>query len=98
MPENNVVLSVKGIGLSFGGIKALMDVDLEIRKGEIFALIGPNGAGKTSLFNCINGFYRPQEGSIYFEGREITRLPSYERSGRMNDPGGQVEVRHRTLG
>jgi branched-chain amino acid transport system ATP-binding protein len=80
MPENNVVLSAKGISLSFGGIKALMDVDMEIRKGEIFALIGPNGAGKTSLFNCVNGFYRPQEGSIYFEGKEITNLPSYKRA------------------
>jgi branched-chain amino acid transport system ATP-binding protein len=80
MPENNVVLSTKGISLSFGGIQALMDVDMEIRKGEIFALIGPNGAGKTSLFNCVNGFYRPQEGSIYFEGKEITNLPSYQRA------------------
>lgn len=80
MSEDQAILSVKGIGLGFGGIKALMDVDLEIRRGEIFALIGPNGAGKTSLFNCINGFYRPQECSIYFEGREITRLSSYQRA------------------
>lgn len=55
----------------------MLDVDLEIRKGEIFAMIGPNGAGKTSLFNCINGFYRPQRGCIYLEGKDITRLPSH---------------------
>jgi len=79
MPDN-VILSARGIDLNFGGIKALMDVDVDIRQGEIFAIIGPNGAGKTSFFNCINGFYRPQEGSIYFEGREITHLPSYRRA------------------
>ena len=77
MSTNNAILSAKGIDLSFGGIKALSDVDVEIRKGEIFAIIGPNGAGKTSLFNCINGFYRPQGGGIYLEGKDITRLPSH---------------------
>jgi ABC-type branched-subunit amino acid transport system ATPase component len=46
-------------------------------EGEILALIGPNGAGKTALLNCINGFYRPQRGNIYFQGQEITRLPSH---------------------
>jgi branched-chain amino acid transport system ATP-binding protein len=77
MPANNAILSIKGIDLSFGGIKALWDVHLDINPGEIFAIIGPNGAGKTSLFNCINGFYRPQKGSIYFQGKEITHLPSH---------------------
>lgn len=77
MPANNVMLTAKGIGLSFGGIEALVDIDIDVRQGEIFAIIGPNGAGKTSFFNCINGFYRPQKGSINFEGKEITRLPSH---------------------
>lgn len=77
MPANNAMLTAKGISLSFGGIQALMDVDIEIRRGEIFAVIGPNGAGKTSFFNCINGFYRPQQGSIFFEDQEITRLSSH---------------------
>ena len=77
MSENDVMLEAKGIGLSFGGTQALLDVDMEVRRGEIFAIIGPNGAGKTSLFNCINGFYHPPRGSIYFEGREITHLPSH---------------------
>jgi len=77
MPANNVMLNAEGIGLSFGGIQALQNIDVDVRQGEIFAIIGPNGAGKTSFFNCVNGFYRPQEGSIYFKGKEITRLSSY---------------------
>jgi branched-chain amino acid transport system ATP-binding protein len=77
MPANNVILAAEGIGLRFGGIEALADIDIDVRQGEIFAIIGPNGAGKTSFMNCINGFYRPQNGSIYFEGNEITHLPSH---------------------
>ena len=77
MPADNVMLNAEGIGLSFGGIEALVDVDIDVRQGEIFAIIGPNGAGKTSFFNCVNGFYRPQKGSIYFEGKEVTRLKSH---------------------
>ena len=77
MPANNVMLTAEGISLSFGGIEALVDVDVDVRQGEIFAIIGPNGAGKTSFFNCVNGFYRPQKGSIYFEGKEVTRLSSH---------------------
>jgi branched-chain amino acid transport system ATP-binding protein len=77
MPENNVMLTAEGISLSFGGIQALLDVGMDVRQGEVFAIIGPNGAGKTSLMNCINGFYRPDKGSIHFEGKEITRLSSH---------------------
>jgi branched-chain amino acid transport system ATP-binding protein len=77
MPENDVMLTAERISLSFGGIQALLDVGMEVRQGEIFAIIGPNGAGKTSFMNCINGFYRPQTGSIHFEGKEITRLSSH---------------------
>lgn len=77
MPANNVMLRAEAISLSFGGIQALVNIDIDVRQGEIFAIIGPNGAGKTSFFNCINGFYRPQKGSTYFESIEITRLPSY---------------------
>lgn len=77
MPANHAMLTAESISLSFGGIQALLDVGMEVRQGEIFAIIGPNGAGKTSFMNCINGFYRPQRGSIYFEGQEITRLSSH---------------------
>jgi len=73
-------LHVQNISLSFGGIKALQNVDFEVPEGQIFSVIGPNGAGKTSLINSINGFYRPQQGAITFEGRDITNLPPYERA------------------
>ncbi len=76
-----VKLHVDAISLSFGGIKALQNVDFKVNTGEIFAIIGPNGAGKTSLINSINGFYRPQQGSIFFEGQDITQLPAYRRAG-----------------
>ncbi len=75
--EAPVTLRVEDIHLSFGGINALTGVSLECREGEILAIIGPNGAGKTSLLNCLNGFYRPQKGRIFFKGQDITRLPSH---------------------
>jgi branched-chain amino acid transport system ATP-binding protein len=52
----------------------LSDVSFDIRKNEILAIIGPNGAGKTALLNCINGFYKPQKGEIYLNGKKITRM------------------------
>ena len=72
--ENNVKVRIDNLSLSFGGVKALTDVSLDIRENEILAIIGPNGAGKTCLLNCINGFYKPQKGEIYFEERRITRI------------------------
>jgi len=71
------VLDVQGVTLTFGGVKALRNVTFAVEPGELFAIIGPNGAGKTSMFNCINGVYRPQEGSIRFDGAELVgRRPS----------------------
>ncbi len=75
-----VKLHVDNITLSFGGIKALQNVEFEIDAGEIFAVIGPNGAGKTSLINSINGFYSPQQGRILFEGTDISHMPPYQRA------------------
>ncbi len=72
--EKKVRLSIENISLSFGGVRALTDVSLEVRDKEILAIIGPNGAGKTALLNCINGFYKPQKGEIYFNGKKITRM------------------------
>ncbi|MGD0794072.1 MAG: ABC transporter ATP-binding protein [Dehalococcoidales bacterium] len=69
-----VKIRIDNVSLSFGGVRALIDVSAEIRDKEILAIIGPNGAGKTALLNCINGFYKPQKGEIYFEGRRITRM------------------------
>ncbi|MBP0441423.1 ABC transporter ATP-binding protein [Tianweitania sediminis] len=65
-------LEVQGLSLSFGGLKALRDVSFAVEAGSITALIGPNGAGKTSMFNCISGFYRPQQGRILFDGENVT--------------------------
>ncbi|MYE25871.1 MAG: ABC transporter ATP-binding protein [Chloroflexi bacterium] len=76
----SVKLHVDKISLSFGGIKALQDVEFEINSGEIFAVIGPNGAGKTSLINSVNGFYTPQQGRILFEGKDIAHMPPYRRA------------------
>ncbi len=67
-------LRIDHLSLSFGGVHALSDVSLEIRNGEILAIIGPNGAGKTALLNCINGFYKPQQGDIYLDGHRVTRM------------------------
>ena len=71
-------LEVRSLSLSFGGIRALNGVSLEVDPGDLVAVIGPNGAGKTSLMNCITGFYRPTSGQILFRGRDITRLPAHE--------------------
>lgn len=75
--EDKVKLKVEDLHLSFGGLKALAGISLEVKEGEILAVIGPNGAGKTCLLNCVNGFYRPQKGDIFYEGRRITNLPPH---------------------
>jgi len=75
---HETLLSVEGVSLAFGGVKALTDVSFDVRKGEIRAIIGPNGAGKTSMLNVINGFYRPQDGRITFKGRTRSAMRPYE--------------------
>ncbi|MBC8171503.1 MAG: ABC transporter ATP-binding protein [Anaerolineae bacterium] len=75
-----VKLHVQNISLNFGGIRALQDIDFQVQQGEILAVIGPNGAGKTSLINSINGFYRPQFGSIILGGQDISQQPPYQRA------------------
>jgi branched-chain amino acid transport system ATP-binding protein len=67
-------IRIENLSLSFGGVKAIKDVSLDIKDNEILAIIGPNGAGKTCLLNCINGFYKPQKGEIYYENQRITRI------------------------
>lgn len=73
-------LEVRGISLSFGGIRALNDVSFSVKEGEILSIIGPNGAGKTSLINSITGFYRPQQGDILLDGQSLLGLPAYKRT------------------
>ncbi len=77
----NVHMSVRNVSLAFGGTQALNDVGFDVFQGEILAIIGPNGAGKTSMLNCVTGFYRPNTGSITFEGHEITRTPAHKIAG-----------------
>ena len=74
--ERQVKLRIDHLFLSFGGVGALVDLSVDIRDNEILAIIGPNGAGKTALLNCINGFYKPQKGEIYYDGQRITRMRS----------------------
>jgi branched-chain amino acid transport system ATP-binding protein len=71
------VMRVDGVSLTFGGVKVLTSVSFEMARGSIVSVIGPNGAGKTSLVNCINGFYRPQDGTILFKDKDLTKLPSH---------------------
>jgi branched-chain amino acid transport system ATP-binding protein len=68
-----VQLSIAGVAKRFGGVTAVQDISLDLRKGQILSIIGPNGAGKTSLLNMISGFYKPDSGRILLEGRDITR-------------------------
>ena len=68
------LLEVHDVTLRFGGVTALQDVTFDVNRNELFAIIGPNGAGKTSIFNCLNGVYRPQEGTIRFEGAQMVGM------------------------
>ena len=65
------LLSFDAVTLRFGGVTALDDVSFTVTEGELFAIIGPNGAGKTSIFNCLNGVYRPESGEITFMGNSL---------------------------
>jgi branched-chain amino acid transport system ATP-binding protein len=69
--DGQPLLDARDVSLRFGGVTALQGVTFDVERNELFAIIGPNGAGKTSIFNCLNGVYRPQEGTILFEGEEI---------------------------
>ena len=71
--ERPVVLEASGISVSFGGIRAVADVDLHVREGEILGLIGPNGAGKTTVFDVLSGFLVPSAGTVRFLGEDVTQ-------------------------
>ncbi len=72
------VLTVQGISLSFGGVKALQDVSFDVREHEIRAIIGPNGAGKSSMLNVINGVYTPESGTIRFRDRTFANMDPHQ--------------------
>ena len=73
----DVLLSVDGVSVSFGAVRALIGVSFEIRAGSILAIIGPNGAGKTTMLNVLNGVYHPDEGSITYKGQTRRRMRPY---------------------
>ncbi len=72
------VLEVKNLGISFGGLRAVDDFNVEIEKGQLYGLIGPNGAGKTTVFNMLTGVYKPTDGKILLEGEDITGRSNIE--------------------
>ena len=74
----DTLLEVKDITLSFGGVKALTDISFDIKEGEIRAIIGPNGAGKSSMLNVISGFYHPQQGEVWFNGKKRGPMKPYQ--------------------
>ena len=65
------MLETKNLGITFGGLKAVQDVNLQIKKNELYGLVGPNGAGKTTVFNLLTGVYQPTEGTFYLDGQEL---------------------------
>lgn len=76
--HNDVVLTAQNLQLEFGGIVALNDVSIDVRKDELLAIIGPNGAGKSSLMNCLSGFYRPKSGEISLGGSNIRNMAVHD--------------------
>ncbi len=72
------LLKTNGIGITFGGLRAVMDFQVDINEGELVGLIGPNGAGKTTIFNMLTGVYQPTEGEIFLDGKNINGKKPYE--------------------
>ena len=69
------ILETRNLGISFGGLKAAQNVNIRIKKNQIYGLIGPNGAGKTTIFNLLTGVYKPTAGTFYLDGEELRGLP-----------------------
>lgn len=74
------LLRVENVSISFGGLKALADINLQTKKGEIVGIIGPNGSGKSTLLNVISGIYVPDAGRVYLENKEINGFPPHMRA------------------
>ena len=74
------VLEIRNMGIRFGGLVALEDVNIDVPEWEIVGLIGPNGAGKTTLFNCVMGAYQPNTGTVTYRDRDISLLPTHRRT------------------
>lgn len=76
--KDDVILRINGISKTFGGVKALEDISFDVKQSEILGIIGPNGAGKTTLVNTIMGIYKPTNGEIWFNNKNITSLKTYK--------------------
>jgi ABC-type branched-subunit amino acid transport system ATPase component len=79
MKDGPALFSARGLHKSFGGVRAVRDVSLDIAAGSVFAIIGPNGAGKSTMLNLISGVHQPDSGSLSFSGRSLTGLPTHRR-------------------
>jgi len=104
MRVTSPMLEVRDLSKSFGGLKAVDQVSLDVRQGEIVGLIGPNGAGKTTLFAAIAGFHAPDAGRVAFEGRDITGLAPHEicaagmvRTFQITQPFAKISVRENIM-
>ena len=98
------MLKLEGVTKRFGGLTAVREVSLEVREGDLLGIIGPNGAGKTTLFHMISGYYRPDEGRILYEGRDVTGLPPHAicrlgltRTFQIVKPFGNLSVRDNVM-
>ncbi len=76
------LLQIEGLGIDFGGVRAVNDVGFSLKPGEIVSVIGPNGAGKTTLFNMISGVYAPARGRVVLDGEDVTRMPPHQLARR----------------
>lgn len=78
MSNPNTLLTLDNVGISFGGLRAVDQLDFSVEKGQVVGLIGPNGAGKTTVFNIITGVYKPTDGAVRWKDQEISGLPPYK--------------------
>ncbi|MGB8435674.1 MAG: ATP-binding cassette domain-containing protein, partial [Burkholderiales bacterium] len=74
------LLAARNLSIAFGGVHAVEDVSLAVTKGELVGLIGPNGAGKTTLLRLLTGIFLPDSGQVFFEDRDVTRMPIHRRA------------------
>ncbi|MEG1779185.1 MAG: ATP-binding cassette domain-containing protein, partial [Oscillospiraceae bacterium] len=76
--ERKEVLRAENLGITFGGLKAVQNFEIQIKQGELMGLIGPNGAGKTTIFNMLTGVYQPTTGKIFVDGKEVHAKKPYQ--------------------
>ena len=79
--QSEYLVEVRGVTKSFGGLRAVDNVDLAVRRGELVSIIGPNGSGKSTLFDIISGLCDPDAGQVMLDGHDITRMPAHRRTG-----------------